>query len=175
MPNSLIAFYRGEQPDDQGRRIQDLLRWDHDRLEDTHDYIQWLFPTRQRSAFNPGAPVLDESVVDAFRAGPALRDALLAAFRVMLDFYGFRYDDAPGGRPSITPGDRWAERRANWLTPGNHNHLRITRILTSLRALDLAEQAAAFFAALDGVYRSPEGRAISRETYGFWKNAAAGA
>ena len=40
----LILFYLGLSPDAQGRKIEDIWQWKHDRLEYTHDYIQWLFP-----------------------------------------------------------------------------------------------------------------------------------
>ena len=59
MPTSpVVAFYRGEMPDSQGRRLADIQAWDDERLEIVHDYIQWLFPLPERSAFNPKAPLL---------------------------------------------------------------------------------------------------------------------
>ena len=71
-------------------------------------------------------------------------------------------------------GPSWELRRGNWLTPGNHNHLRITRILSSTRTLGLAAESAALFDALSEIYRSEGGRAIERRTYDFWKRAAVG-
>jgi len=42
----------------------------------------------------------------------------------------------------------FAERAKNWVTPGNHNHLRITRVLKSLRLLGLEPETAGFFECL---------------------------
>ena len=53
----LMAFYRGGR-DDRGRRLEDVLGWDHHQLELVHDYIQWMFPLTERSMAQPSAPVL---------------------------------------------------------------------------------------------------------------------
>ncbi len=67
---------------------------------------------------------------------------------------------------------RFGARAPNWLTPHNHNHLRLTRIMDSLATLGLAEDARALQRCLvediyDGVGR---GR-ITRETYKYWVSA----
>src|ERR1700724_1685605 len=46
----------------------------------------------------------------------------------------------------------FADRSDNWLTASNHKHLRITRILKSLRPLGLEAEAAAFFNCLADIY-----------------------
>jgi hypothetical protein len=53
----IVAFYLNQRPDSQGRMIEDIWLWDSHRLEYTHDYIQWLFPLKQKSRFNPDAPL----------------------------------------------------------------------------------------------------------------------
>jgi len=88
LPTDLLAFYRGGR-DTEGRTLDQILAWDDVELEYVHDYIQWLFPTTRRSAFNPVAPVLTDEVISFFRRDGALRDRLLAAFDRMLRFYGF--------------------------------------------------------------------------------------
>lgn len=60
-----MAFYLGKEADSQGRTIEEIWEWDHEDLEDTHDYIQWLFPLQERSAFNPDAPVLTPEAIHA--------------------------------------------------------------------------------------------------------------
>ncbi|MGH9411741.1 MAG: opioid growth factor receptor-related protein, partial [Vicinamibacterales bacterium] len=47
----VVDLYSGGS-DDEGRTLQQILAWDDDRLERAHDYIQWLFPTRQPSGVN---------------------------------------------------------------------------------------------------------------------------
>lgn len=53
----LVSFYAGASPDDSGRYLRDTHIWPDDRLERTHDYIQWLFPLREQSGFKVSAGV----------------------------------------------------------------------------------------------------------------------
>ncbi len=170
----LLAFYSGTSCDDHGRSLDGILRWPDDELELTHDYIQWLFPLAERSSVNPDAPILDDAVISAFRARAELRERLRAAFLRMLAFYGFRLDNS-SGTPAVVRAINFAERSRSWLTPANHNHLRITRILKSLRLLGLEPEAAAFFRALAEIYREESAAAhpaISAATFRFWQSAA---
>jgi hypothetical protein len=164
-PSRLIAFYRGDAMDDRGRRIADIWRFDQVELEAIHDYIQWLFPLTERSAFNPDAPILDQSTIETFRTDEALRRNVERSLAVMLDFYGFRID---GDR--IVRSATFAQRAANWVTPGNHNFLRLTRILRSLSLLGLEERAAGLLECLEELYASNED-VIGARTISFWRQA----
>jgi hypothetical protein len=94
-----------------------------------------------------------------------LQAALLASFRTMVAFYGFALvSEMP---PQIRRGPNFAERSANWLSPNNHNHLRITRILRALRLLGLEAHAQAFFEALEAIYKEMPSR-ITATSCGFW-------
>ena len=165
---SSVAFYAGQRPDHRGRLLSEIQSWDFDQLEDVHDFIQWLFPLPEPSPVNPAAPTLDRATIEEFRRRPDLQAALLASFRTMLAFYGFELgSETP---PQIRRAPNFAERSANWLSPNNHNHLRITRILRALRLLGLEAHAQAFFEALDAVYKEMPSR-ITATTYDFWQRA----
>ena len=170
----LVAFYSGASPDDRGRRLADIQAWGFDELEHTHDYIQWLFPLRKRSPFNPSAPVLDAEAVAAFRSRQDLRDAFVRSLATMLHFYGFKLD-GPGDEPEVRCSEQFEARVTNWMTAGNHNHLRITRILACTRTIGFSRHAVAFFRALQEVYWSEaqaRSHGISEESFSFWKSAA---
>jgi hypothetical protein len=164
-PTRLIQFYSGEAHDSSGRTIAGILDFTYQEQEAVHDYIQWLFPLREASAFNPRAPLLSQQDIETFRGSEVLQKRLLEALKKMLAFYGF---EIQGGR--VVRSAAW-EERSGWLTPHNHNYLRITRILTCLGLLGLEDDARAFFAALEGVYQDYGGR-IGPETWGFWARAA---
>lgn len=171
MSKTLIRFYSGEAPDDRGRSLQTIQAWDAAKLEVTHNYIQWLFPLPEQSPVNPQAPLLDHATEEAFRSDPKLREALERSFRTMIHFYGFQLIDCVP--PAVIPGKAFEEATANWLTPGNHNHLRITRILRSTRLLGLPEYTQAFFTALETLYRTPRGRrSIGEVSFRYWQRAA---
>jgi hypothetical protein len=165
--SALIRFYRGEGQDTAGRSLATLLAWDDEQLEYVHDYIQWLFPLPERSAFNPAAPLLSAQDVAAFLEDARLRQALRAAWERMLRFYGFALSQ---------DGSVAAERDASrpWLTPGNHNFLRITRILRALTLLGLSSQAEVFLAALQILYDSGAAHVIGARSLKFWRGAVHG-
>jgi len=161
----LIEFYLGEVPDAEGRTIHDILNFDLREMETVHDYIQWLFPLKERSHFNPNAPALSEQDIAQFRRSEYLKRTLLDAFAKMLGFYGLELQDH-----RIVRSSAWDQRK-RWLTPFSHNFLRITRILTSLRLLGLEEYAQAFYVALNDLYKVYADR-IGSDTWRYWTEAA---
>jgi hypothetical protein len=164
----IVAFYEGSAPDDRGRFLPDVLRFDDNDLERVHDFIQWLFPLPERSGANPSAPILDDAAIDAFHRRPELRAALRRSFDRMLAFYGFAWS---GDR--IVPSQNFSAR-SGWLTPSNHNHLRLTRILRSLTILGERGTARALFDALAKIYneeRRTRRNRISEASYRFWTEA----
>jgi hypothetical protein len=164
----IVGFYQGTNTDSEGRLLPEILAWNFDQLEFVHDYIQWLFPLRERSMFNPDAPVLDDRQRDAFRKNEELQAAVLLSFRLMLSFYGFDLEE--GDPPRVVQSANFPDRSANWLTSGNHNFLRITRILKSLRLMGLEQYAKAFFAALEGIYQT-SAMTIGAGSFQYWKQA----
>jgi len=165
--DAIVAFYSGGR-DSEGRTLEAILAWEDDRLEAVHDYIQWLFPSRQPSAVNPFAPLVTDDTVRAFARDPALANRLTQAFQRMLRFYGLRSRDH---RVEIDEHTFPARSRV-WLTPGNHNHLRLTRIMDSLSALGLRAEARALQRCLIQDVASGPGRGrIAPRTIEFWSRA----
>lgn len=170
MTNSqLVNFYLGQCPDTEGRTIESIWLWDDMWLEHEHTYIQWLFPLMEKSRFNPDAPVLTKVDIETFNASSDLKNRLLTSFKHLLQFYGLQCAE-DNAAISVTTADTFPERRENWLNWGNHNHLRITRILTSLRLLGLDAYAQAFFQCLTQIYRTAPD-AIDSRSYDYWKDA----
>jgi hypothetical protein len=165
-PNPLLGFYRDGAHDDRGRTVEEIIAWPDDDLEDVHDFIQWLFPLPERSGANPAAPILDRATIEAFLTTPQMRDRLRQSFLRMLRFYGLEWtNNAVERAPNFTA------RAQNWLWPMNHNHLRLTRILRSLRLLGLEAESAALFRALDSIRDEFPDR-ITERTFEFWRDAA---
>ena len=165
----LITFHLGQGVDTIGRGRTEILEWPDYRLEQCHDYIQWLFPLATRSRFNPEAPVLSPEDIAAFRGSSRLQESLRTCLIRMLAFYGLELREFPDF-PEIAEGRNFEGRRRYWLTVGNHNFLRITRILMSLRTLGLETCAESFFDLLELLYRRNRG-IISDVTYRYWQDA----
>jgi opioid growth factor receptor-like protein len=152
----LTGFLSGDGPDSEGRLLDEILRWPDDRLERVHDFIQWLFPLTEPSPVNPEAPVLDAETIAEIRAQPQLQANLRQSYERMRRFY---------------------ESSRNWVTPGNHNHLRMTRILKCLCLLGLDAEAKEFFEWLSVIYTEEARRphpGISTRSFEFWRNAVGG-
>ena len=165
--SAIIDFYGGDQPDYQGRKLRDIWQWSNDRLESVHDFIQVLFPNQEPSRVNPDAPLLDQVTIHAFQQDEELRKNLARSLDCMLRCYGLAYEPKTG---RVVRADDFSEQSRNWLTPYNHNHLRITRILKCLVALGLPQRAQAFFACLKEI-NAERKRDIAPETFAFWKSA----
>ncbi|MDF2689615.1 MAG: Opioid growth factor receptor (OGFr) conserved region [Microvirga sp.] len=146
----LHAFLAGVGQDSRGRLAIDVLGFSDDELEAVHDYIQWLFPLPTRSAAQPHSPVLTSAEIDAIRSDLRAAATLKAATERMLRFYR---------------ETRW------WLTSHDHNHLRITRILHSLRLLVGPEETKAVYMAILAL-NEQAGTPVNARSLRYWAEAA---
>lgn len=146
---TVVAFLEGEGPDAAGRTLLEVLAMDNAALEQRHDFIQWLFPLREPSRAVPDAPVLTDDEVEAIRDSSMAQIALAAATDRMTAFYRMTHD---------------------WLMPNDHNHLRITRIIRSLRLLVGDDQADAFKATILSMVETTRAP-VSARSRGYWQTA----
>ncbi|KAF3041173.1 hypothetical protein E8E12_009569 [Didymella heteroderae] len=88
---SIVRFYDPDikAKDALGRTQEQILAWPNSQLENSHNYIQMLFPLPEGSPFNYAAPIIDLETMKAFRSNSELRQRLRASFERMLTFYGF--------------------------------------------------------------------------------------
>lgn len=145
----IAAFLAGDGRDGAGRTVSEVLAFDDDQLEGRHDFIQWLFPLPEPSRAVPGSPVLTGEDIAVVRLSPAAQASLRAAAERMLRFYS-------------------ATR--TWRASSDHNHLRITRIIRSLRLLTSDAEADAFRSAVLKVL-GPDRSRINPTTLQFWSAA----
>lgn len=150
---SWIDFIRGDAADPQGRHLHDILAWSDEELESVHDYIQWLFPLPEPSAFNPDSPLLTQADIIAASTDETISANIRAAFQRMLGFYALTPETENNPKP--------------WVCAADHNHLRFTRILRSLTLLGFPEEARTLYA---GISRYDS--AFPERTKEFWRNAA---
>lgn len=151
MNTRLLHFYLDLGPDDRGRMLQDILAWqDPKEWEKCHDFIQWVFPLPEPSQFNTKAPLLDDETREAFMCSDKCMHNAAQAYLFAQRFL-------------------W-QKGVTWLTPMNHNHLRITRIIRFLNLIGYGIAARnVYFNVTKIARRDPS--AVSQVTLDFWKQA----
>lgn len=162
----LIEFYRGESADSEGRFLRELWEWNDEELEFHHDYIQWMFPLPEPSQFNPDAPLLTADDIATFRHDALLRSNLRKSLDRILAFLGLESET----NAAVVEGANFSQRIPTVWAYFNHNWLRVTRILRSLKLLGLEEESRALFQKLDAFYRDQR-FPITAETFAYWEDA----
>lgn len=87
----------------------------------------------------------------------------------MLSLYGLEVRT-----DKVAHGLNFHEASARWLNPGNHNHLRITRMLRCLWLCGLEEEARNTLRCVEEIYRDEQKtgrRRITPETLDYWRRA----
>ncbi len=131
----LIAFYHHQAPDHRGRWLQEIWQATPLWLEQTHDYIQWLFPLPEPSPVNPRAPLLTVEARILFANDPVLQQELRRSLQLMLKFLGLEpHEGEISLRLGLTP------EKLPWLSHSNHNQLRISRMIRCLVACGLVSE-----------------------------------
>ncbi|XP_040035217.2 opioid growth factor receptor-like protein 1 isoform X2 [Gasterosteus aculeatus] len=129
-----LRFYLNKIPlVPDGIYVEEILtkwRGDYDKLEHNHTYIQWLFPLREQG-LNFYAHELTQEEIKEFQSTREAKRRFLAAYSLMLDFYGIKLLDKSG---NVARAPNWHQRFQH-LNESQHNYLRITRILKSLGEL----------------------------------------
>jgi hypothetical protein len=153
MENLLIGFYRDGLPTPTGYTLEDVLSWDDAQWEYCHTFIQWTFPLTEPSKFNPDAPLLTPDLIKDFIETPEIMDNVGKLLQRAKKFFGI------GSRT-----------KPHWFEEGNHNMLRMTRIITFLVLIEQVNDAEYLYQWLDWMdYLYPE--IVSDLTWDFWQKA----
>ena len=126
-----------------------LLQQTDYQAETNHDYIQWLFPLDEPSRSVNGVPILTDLDIDEIRQSSLAQANLAKSARWFLGFL---------------------ERNDHWITKYNHNHLRITRVIKSLRLL-ASDKAADEFKNIVFEYLGDDLNLIDPKARSFWNSA----
>ncbi len=159
----LYHFLIGNGKDIYGRTHEQILSMSNLKLETTHNYIQWLFPIDTPSKY-AASVILTEEMAEQFKEDKRIIDNLRRAYVRMMKFYGFGRDD----RGQLVPVVSQWKMRITWLNRGNHNFLRLTRMLKSLHLFRLSDLESELFSALKVLAEDYDFLSVP---YGYWENA----
>jgi len=133
MSYEYLRFFRGER----GTLKKDLSihylieKARDDQLEAEHDYIQWVFPNETPSGNRPDAvfaPITREEL-QAIRADRMAMENVWRMTARMLNFWGIEFTSEG---PVIRNDKAF---RGSVALAGNHNQLRMTRMLSFFRSM----------------------------------------
>jgi len=159
--DDFIDFYSGKSKNWCGYFIDDILSFSNNQLETTHNYIQWIFPTTEKSKFNKNAPIMTNEIIENFKNNPKCKENMLKCFEKMLNFYGLTLENK-----CIVKNINYKERSYNWIYLHHHNYLRITRILKSLKLFGFYEEYNDFLKVLKEI--KDENKSQLDKAYHYW-------
>lgn len=145
-----------------GYGFRDVLGFNRVEFDTHHDFIQWLFPNKVGSPVNPIAPRLSEAHLDLLRRLPELRSAVEEGIVKFYRFLGFK--EVHGGFERV---DDFAKGFQYWVTRLDHNHRRISRLLTFFCEIGQRGQAVSLLAYLET--ELAEANLLGIEAIPYWR------
>ena len=145
----ILNFLIGNQEDSNNRCIQDIWEMNDREIENTHNFIQWIFPLSERSEAVPNSPIVSEEEVYQIKNSELAQNNIKKSSDWFLGFL---------------------ERNKYWICYSNHNHLRITRAIKSLRLIHSNKEAEKFKTDIINLIEGNEDK-ISSISLEFWKNS----
>ena len=145
----ILNFLIGNQEDSNNRCIQDIWEMNDREIENTHNFIQWIFPLSERSEAVPNSPIVSEEEIYQIKNSELAQNNIKKSSDWFLGFL---------------------ERNKYWICYSNHNHLRITRAIKSLRLIHSNKEAEKFKTDIFNLIEGNEDK-ISSISIEFWKNS----
>ncbi len=167
--SDLLEFYTNAKPNPDGLYLKDIWNFSDWELENRHHYIQWLFPIELKSNHNDTCLQVSPSEINEALKSRDFQENLFHSLLLMENFWGFKvkhkfHQEKPAG----VIKDYNAK---NWVTLYNHNYIRITRVLHSLKVFGLEEEANELFNYLESEVYSHNSHSIGSQTLEYWKSA----
>ncbi|XP_060588583.1 opioid growth factor receptor-like protein 1 isoform X2 [Ruditapes philippinarum] len=137
LPSDNLKFYRNEilSRPASGFNIKTMLKYkgEYDFFDEKYpEFIQWLFPVPDSVGRNREAQPLYEHEAKEIRCDDKLRERVLKAFKMMLDYFGMTLDaDCVG----IFGRSKNYKERYDYLQRYPISYYRITRIIKSIGEL----------------------------------------
>ena len=153
MTKDIVGFYMGSVRNQEGYSLDEIMNFDGNQLEQCHSYIQWLFPLDEPSFAVPSSPILNKHQIEEIRDNTDIQDKVIEALNLMIKFYRF--------------GESGTK---HWTSPRNHNYLRLTRMIKSLKLLGLQEHANSLYEKLCEEYEGNRYK-IGEITKEYWDEA----
>ena len=144
-------FLTNIEPDFKNRFLNDIWSFTDEDIEHTHDFIQLLFPLNEQSeSVFHGYYLNTKSSIINIKSNDLAKSNIVTSSKWFLSFL---------------------ERNTHWRRRHDHNYLRITRIIKSLRLLVSDEEANKFYESFIELIDESLRSKINLTTLSYWENA----
>ena len=144
-------FLTNIEPDYKNRFLNDIWNFTDEDIEHTHDFIQLLFPLNEQSeSVFHGYYLNTKSSIINIKSNDLAKSNIVTSSSWFLSFL---------------------ERNTHWRRKHDHNYLRITRIIKSLRLLVSDEEAKEFYESFIELIDESLRSKINLTTLSYWENA----
>ena len=144
-------FLTNIEPDYKNRFLNDIWNFTDEDIEHTHDFIQLLFPLNEQSeSVFHGYYLNSKSSIINIKSNNLAKSNIVTSSKWFLSFL---------------------ERNTHWRRRHDHNYLRITRIIKSLRLLVSDEEANKFYESFIELIDESLRSKINLTTLSYWENA----
>ncbi len=144
-------FLTNIEPDYKNRFLNDIWNFTDEDIEHTHDFIQLLFPLNEQSeSVFHGYYLNTKSSIINIKSNDLAKSNIVTSSKWFLSFL---------------------ERNTHWRRRHDHNYLRITRIIKSLRLLVSDEETDKFYESFIELIDESLRSKINLTTLSYWENA----
>ena len=148
---NFVNFLTNNEPDFKNRFLNDIWNFSDEDIEYTHDFIQLLFPLNEKSSAISNGIYLDSNeAILRIKANKLATENIVKSSKWFLSFLA---------------------RNSHWKRKHDHNYLRITRIIKSLRLLVSDQEANKFYESFMQLVDENLKSKINLTTLTYWQNA----
>ena len=148
---NFVNFLTNNEPDFKNRFLKDIWNFSDEDIEHTHDFIQLLFPLNEESNAVSNGIYLDSSeVIFSIKVNKLATENIVKSSKWFLSFLA---------------------RNSHWKRKHDHNYLRVTRIIKSLRLLVSDQEANKFYESFMQLIDENLISRINSTTLHYWENA----
>ena len=148
---NFVNFLTNNEPDFKNRFLKDIWNFSDEDIEYTHDFIQLLFPLNEKSsAISNGIYLHSNEAILSIKANKLATENIVKSSKWFLLFLA---------------------RNSHWKRKHDHNYLRITRIIKSLRLLVSDQEANKFYESFMQLVDENLKSKINSTTLTYWENA----
>lgn len=142
-------FLLNKSKDHNGRKLMDIVKFSDSEIESTHDFIQLIFPLDEPSNLSSNIYFIDSKLhLKNLQKNDLVKNKLIELSNWFINFL---------------------KRQNHWMVNYNHNHLRITRMIKSIRLIVGDKEANDIYNKIINIKDIK--KKVGKKSLEYWKNA----